>query len=251
MNMLKPFFGYFGGKYRIAPKYPKPTFQTVVEPFAGAAGYALRYPEKQVILVEKNPEVAAVWAYLVKATPEQILKLPLIDRAEQNVSEFKISIEEKLLIGFNINAGSATPRNKISNFARDYRPPWEHTKEDGSTHPGYENFWGAKRRERIARQVNKIKHWRIIEGDYKASPKIPATWFVDPPYEKAGKSYPFNDINRKELAEWCLGLSGQLIVCEAVGAEWLPFQTFGSFKSTPGKKRAGKTEEAIYYRETL
>lgn len=47
MNKLKPFFTYFGGKYRIAPRYPKPQYNTIIEPFAGSAGYSLRYPERE------------------------------------------------------------------------------------------------------------------------------------------------------------------------------------------------------------
>lgn len=39
---LKPFWRYYGGKYRAAPRYPVPLHRTIVEPFAGAAGYSLR-----------------------------------------------------------------------------------------------------------------------------------------------------------------------------------------------------------------
>ena len=35
---LKPFFTYYGGKYRAAPKYPEPVHGSIVEPFAGSAG---------------------------------------------------------------------------------------------------------------------------------------------------------------------------------------------------------------------
>lgn len=41
--ILRPFFTYFGAKWRAAPHYPPPTHPTVIEPFAGAAGYALRH----------------------------------------------------------------------------------------------------------------------------------------------------------------------------------------------------------------
>jgi len=34
--MLKPFWQYYGGKWRAAPHYPKPRHDTIVEPFAGA-----------------------------------------------------------------------------------------------------------------------------------------------------------------------------------------------------------------------
>ena len=50
--MLHPFFSYFGSKYRLAKCYPQPQCDEIVEPFAGSAGYALLYPEKQVTLYE-------------------------------------------------------------------------------------------------------------------------------------------------------------------------------------------------------
>ena len=31
---MKPFFTYFGGKYRVAPKYPSPLHETLIEPIA-------------------------------------------------------------------------------------------------------------------------------------------------------------------------------------------------------------------------
>lgn len=65
MNELKPFFTYFGGKYRLAPKYPKPMYNTIVEPFAGSAGYSLRYPEREVILNDLDPVISGIWEYLI------------------------------------------------------------------------------------------------------------------------------------------------------------------------------------------
>ena len=50
---LRPFFGYYGGKWRDAVKhYPAPQFDIVMEPFAGSAGYALRYAERNVVLCD-------------------------------------------------------------------------------------------------------------------------------------------------------------------------------------------------------
>lgn len=74
---LRPFFGYYGGKYRNARKhYPRPAYGTIVEPFAGSAGYSVRYPDRRVILCEKDPKVAAVWRYLLAVSPTEILAIP-------------------------------------------------------------------------------------------------------------------------------------------------------------------------------
>ena len=58
--MLRPFIRYYGGKWRAAPLYPAPMHSTIIEPFAGAAGYSMRYPDRDVILVERYPVIAVL-----------------------------------------------------------------------------------------------------------------------------------------------------------------------------------------------
>ena len=41
-HALLPFWAYYGGKWRSAPRYPAPVHGRIIEPFAGAAGYAMR-----------------------------------------------------------------------------------------------------------------------------------------------------------------------------------------------------------------
>ena len=72
---LRPFFCYYGGKWRAAPKYPAPEHDTIVEPFAGAAGYATRYPDRKVVLVERDPVIAGLWRYLTKVSPAEIERM--------------------------------------------------------------------------------------------------------------------------------------------------------------------------------
>ena len=55
--MLHPFFSYFGSKYRMAKHYPEPLYDIIVEPFAGAAGYSLLYPHKNIILYDNYEPV--------------------------------------------------------------------------------------------------------------------------------------------------------------------------------------------------
>lgn len=97
--------------------------------------------------------------------------------------------------------------------------------------------WNEATRARIASQVDAIKHWRVIEGDYNEAPDIEATWFVDPPYNnKAGSYYIHSDIDYPELGKWCQGLRGQVVVCENDGATWLPFRHFRNIKAGPAKR---------------
>jgi len=73
---LAPFWRYYGGKFRAAPHYPPPRHETIVEPFAGAAGYACRYPDRNVILVEKYPVVAELWRYLIAVPSSEVRRIP-------------------------------------------------------------------------------------------------------------------------------------------------------------------------------
>jgi len=101
-DLFRPSFTYYGSRWRAAPRYPFPRRGTIVEPFAGAAGYSIRHANKKVILVEKNAKMACVWRYLIKATSAEILALPLIEPG-QSVDDLNISQEARILIGLNCN----------------------------------------------------------------------------------------------------------------------------------------------------
>ena len=77
-----PFFCFYGGKWRAAPHYPRPEHRCLVEPFAGAAGYATRYPERHVTLVEVDPIIASLWRFLIGATSADIRSIPLLRPGE-------------------------------------------------------------------------------------------------------------------------------------------------------------------------
>jgi hypothetical protein len=228
-NALKPFFCFYGGKWRAAPKYPAPLFDTVIEPFAGAAGYATRHFNKRVILIEKDPVIASLWRYLVKVSPEEIRALPL--EVTTTADDLNVCPEARSLIGFWLNKGSATPKRRPSKWMRE------------GTHSA--SFWGATIRERIATQVEAVRHWNVIEGSYESAPDVNATWFIDPPYQRQGQYYRCSatEIDFDALGAWCQGRRGRVLVCEQAGATWLPFQPFAVIKaneSRHGKKRCSE-----------
>jgi hypothetical protein len=204
---LGVFFSYFGGKFMRSPHYPAPLHDTIVEPFAGAAGYATRHYQRKVILVDASPYVAGVWRFLIASSPADILALPLMQPG-QDVNSLPICQEARWLLGFWINQGSSVPKRTMGGRASN--------RQFGT--------WGEKPRERLAAQVGLIKHWRFIEGDYSAAPNIAATWFIDPPYADQGKQYPKQVQNFAALADWCRARQGQVMVCESEGANWLPFK---------------------------
>ncbi len=76
----RPFFGFYGGKWRDTPKhYPPPVHETIVEPFAGSAGYSLRYFDRRVVLCEIDPVIAGIWTFLTRASAAEIRSIPDLD----------------------------------------------------------------------------------------------------------------------------------------------------------------------------
>ena len=124
MTVLRPFWQYYGGKWRAAPKYPAPTHGTIVEPFAGAAGYSLRHYERNVILVEKDPTIAGIWDFLIRSGPAEILAIPLVEA----VADLPDTVpqEARDLVGFWLNAAVTSPWARTT--TRWARPPPGHPK---------------------------------------------------------------------------------------------------------------------------
>lgn len=229
-----PFFTFFGGKYRAAPRYPQPAHKTIVEPFAGSAGYAMRYPDRDVVLVERDPILAATWRYLLTASPSEIRSLPLYGEGWASIDDLDLPDGARYLIGLWLNKGMTGPCKTPSAWMRSNIRP--------------HSQWGIAIRERIASQVEGIRHWRLVEGDHAAAPDIEASWFIDPPYVGTGYRYRFGSrlIDYPALAAWCRTRAGQVMVCEHVGADWLPFQPFMAAKSTSGRRREGVSKEALW-----
>lgn len=235
MSNLRPFFGYYGGKWRDAAKhYPEPQHETLVEPFAGSAGYSLRYPDRAVVLCEVDPILVAVWQYLTSVKASEIRAIPdLPDGA--SVDDLDICQEARWLVGFWLNRATASPRKTPSRWMRD------------GIRPG--SFWGERVRETIASQVGAIRHWKVHNCSYEDCPvEGPATWFVDPPYQVAGQHYRFgaDQIDYRALGKWCRQLGGQVIVCENEGANWLPFRALAEVKTT---RAAFRSKEAYWLNE--
>ena len=231
--MKRPLWRYYGGKFRAARHYPAPAHRTIIEPFAGAAGYSCRYPHHDVVLVDASEKVCAVWEYLIGASASEILALPDLVRGE-SVDDLDLPQDVRWFIGFWCNVGAASPRKTLSKWA---------------SKAGKGNWNQPSTRVVIAAQVARIKHWRVIHGTYADAPDTPATWFVDPPYRGAqGAHYPHGSgaIDYADLGAWCRSREGQTIVCEGPNADWLPFEPFRTIKAAPGHKRDGKSIEMIW-----
>lgn len=234
---LRPFFSFFGSKWRIAGRYPPPAFGKIVSPFAGSAGYETRYASADVRLADADPVIVGVWQYLIRTPSSEIRLLPLLHPDECLQDLVALPDEARWLIGFWLNKGTAHPCTRPSAWMRD---------------PRYASqFWGPQIRERIARQVEYIRHWRIQQATYESLPNPSATWFIDAPYSVAGKSYVYgaDRIEFADLSLWCQKRSGQVIVCENAGASWLPFRPLATAKAMHGLGRSGRSREMLWLQD--
>lgn len=221
---MKPLFPFYGSKWRDARRYPPPRNGRVIEPFAGSAGYSLWYEPASVELIEIDPIIVGVWRYLIGASSREILALPDLEVGE-SVDGLNVPQEARWLIGFWLNRGSAQPKKtKTAYSARTERQ---------------QLVWSERARERIAHDVQGIRHWRVREGSWESGVGAldrftdAITYFIDPPYADKGRYYRFRDVDYAALGAWARILPNA-IVCEQDGADWLPFRPLATIKSTRG-----------------
>lgn len=225
MTPIPPLFPFYGSKWRDARRYPAPQ-GLVIEPFAGSAGYSLWHAPERVLLYDIDPIIVGLWDYLIHVTPSEILALPDL-AVGQSVDDLELPQEARWLIGFWLNRGSAQPKKtKTAYSARTERQ---------------QLVWSERARQRIAANVERVRRWQITQSSYADVLTPEATFYVDPPYVEKGRYYRFHDVDYAHLAAWTQGLRGQVIVCEQVGATWLPFEPLASIKSTKGR-----SHEAVY-----
>jgi hypothetical protein len=214
-------WSYYGRKTKVVQYYPAPLYDTIIEPFAGTAVYSLYKDnwKKNIILIDKYKLIMDLWAYLQMCDSDTIMNLPDLE-LRQDIRELDLSKELKWLIGFYISQGSAIPKHTVQKWGvRDWH----------------------RNRKYISNNLYKIRHWTLINGDYRDIDNFEATWFIDPPYQYGHKYYKHRDIDYKELKEWVLSRKGQVIVCENTKADWLDFKVL---KEMHGQVH--KTTEAIW-----
>lgn len=221
---LRPFFSFYGGKWRAARTYPEPQYGRIIEPFAGSAGYSVHHSMYDVHLYDADPVIVGVWNYLIHATSDEILRLPLDVWA--GIPE-ALPQEARWLIGFWMNHATTYPAHRPSAWMR---------RGHHAT-----SFWSERIRHRLATQVGHIRHWSVTCGDYTQCPNECATWFVDPPYQVNGRHYRHHSVDYQMLGDWCRRCHGQVIVCEQHGADWLPFRS-----QSLAKSRRGTSHEVVW-----
>lgn len=211
--------------------YPRPRHSKIIEPFAGSARYALKYFDREVLLVDKYDVIITIWKWLKQCSPTDILGLPRMKMGE-HIDKYTVCNEAKLLLGFLIGFTTTGPR-KTATMRLTHRPNWLNYSL-----------------QRIAKNLFKIKHWQFECKSYEEVPNQPATWFIDPPYQVGGELYRANNsrIDYDFLATWCRTREGQAIVCENDKGAWLPFMPIGTQRTQRRiQQEAMWTNEATSY----
>lgn len=229
---LHPFFSYFGSKFRLAKYYPLPQCDEIIEPFAGSGGYSLRYPEKNVTLYEVYEPLVELWDYLIHVSESEILSLPTQKFDKENpIDEIVACSAAKILMGFWLTESqTSASRYPLS-------------KSRGGN-------WTEKKKLQISKQLQYIRHWKIENLSFEKIPNRDATWYVDPPYEKAGKRYRHNKIDYTLLGDWCKSREGQVIVCEQEPAKWLDFVTLRTGRKLVRNASNDHYNEVIWHRNS-
>lgn len=212
-------WSYYGSKSKIVKSYPPPKHGKIIEPFAGSARYALKYFDRDILLVDKYEVIVELWKWLQSATEKDILTLPEPKQGE-DIRQYKLEGGQLLLMRWLVYNGCSMMGWKVSKRAKIHAD-----------------------KKRIANNLFKIKHWKIVHGDYTNINNETATWFIDPPYQRGGHKYVESNknIDYEQLNKWCKSRAGHVIVCENSAADWMEFK--------PMKKMMGnyyETNEVIW-----
>lgn len=241
-GLLKPFWRFYGSKWRRAATLPAPEYGTIVEVCAGAAGYSLRHHNREVVLIERDPKIADLWRWLIAASPADVRDLPLLEPG-QTVASLGLPAGAGYLIGFWCGTGRTQPGQRLSTWSS----------RNGSRAGGKANRamsgWSPEVRARVADQVKAIKHWTIIEGDWLDAAHTlcdaPRTWVFDPPYQSpAGRRYRYNEIDYASMGAFIdTQAPGQVLAFDQEGSTWRPWTDGYSERACNGA-----SQEVFYHR---
>lgn len=241
-------FVYYGGKKGLARYYPPPAYNTIIEPFAGSAGYALHWwrPGVRVVLVEKDPAVVGLWRRLQAPDAADDLRAVVCPPVGERISDALVLLGQGGQCGQGGQGGNQKAEAQVplasliaggasqmqTAFAGRAFAVTSRMARDWPSHQA-----------RLIRSLPTIRDWEVIEGDYTDAPDVRGSWFIDPPYYVPpdrpctnGDGYRMgaSQIDFDHLAGWCRERKGQVVVCEQEGATWLPFRPFREMTTANG-----------------
>jgi len=212
-------WSHFGSKARDAYRYPAPHFRLVVEPFSGSARYAFHHAVGHDVWVnDLDPETFQRWSFLTDAGAAARVSehWPDYVRPGDTLRDLfggtaSVPGLMDLAVGYATVGRGGTPTPKTTRIT-----------------PFAAGRWPTRRM--VLSLIERVRRWKRTNHDYRELPNVEATWFIDAPYSSLtlGGRYRHGAqrLDFHELAEWCLSRRGQVIVCEAAGATWLPFGEF-------------------------
>lgn len=211
-------FQYAGSSHRLTRSgvYPAPTYEHIIEPFAGSARYSLHHCKgRRVHLNDISPTIYRVWRYIQSAPLARVRRLPYFNIGDDLRLVAGLSRAERDLLGFQLSLAFMVPRHRYSG------------------HPAE-----RERVDLLKRKIEEyrpwVKDWTITRQYHLDLDNSEATWFVDPPYQYSPIRYPYDTItDYAALGRWCRSRKGQVIVCEGMGPKgevprWLPFRPVGT-----------------------
>lgn len=238
-----PLFKWFGSKWQGAKYYPAPHGGKIIEPFAGGAGYSLRYNCSSVKIAELDPHISELWAWLIcEATEESVMEIPVDIPVGLDIRFIPMSSGQKLLLK------NWQRTNNVGNCWTI--SPWGNM-------PGQ---WTESTRRRVSKDIGCVKGWEssqdgfaLLESALRDDPQI--TWFIDPPYLFNYRYRMKEEFDYDRLSSAVAQLKGQVIVCEAICPktnqvpDYLEFEFFR--KSVTSRRAEGNnvhSKELIYHR---
>ncbi len=237
MSLSGPLFKWFGSKWQAATKYPTPKYGDIYEPFAGSAGYSLRHSHCSVTIFDTNPLLAKLWNWLInEATEENIHAIPINVEEGSDIRTLDLSEGQKLLL-------------KHWQRTNNYGDCW--TISPWGNKPGQ---WTKSTRERVAKDVYSVKHWKFEMIDYSKR----GTYFIDPPYQYnyayGAKNFDYETLTKQvESLNRPKFFESQVIACEAVCPKtgrvpnYLPFKTLGEFITSRRKEGENNYSKELVY----
>jgi len=221
-------FRYPGGKTWLIPqvRYWLKSLQArlglFVEPFVGGGIVSLTVAAEkladQVLMVELDDQVAAVWRTILNGDAEwlaeRIIKFDLtVENAEAVLAEAPGSITEK--------AFQTILKNRISHGG--ILAPGSGMIKHGENGKGIKSRWYPTTLKRRILAIESLRdRITFIEGDGVASmrqlaDRSDAVFFIDPPYTAAGKKagkrlYAHNDLDHEELFDVAYLLKGDFLM---------------------------------------
>lgn len=183
---MKPFFPFRGSKWKLVDRLPDPSGM-VTEIYTGNAWYSTGKNVKNAVIIDDRESICSLWEYLISVKSKTIRNLP-IPKPGMDIRDMKLCSEEIYLIRLHLDSNIVHKRT---------------------------DKWTESIRDRISRNLENIRHWKIKYGTHTDS-WASSTTFINGNIHKYGNN----------LRNWIINRPGFVIF-------------FGSCNSFPWTKSFG------------